>query len=62
MENKNTQIFIFKNTSGMPVIDSDLENDLRNVAEQVGHKTITREIYKKYGKYHFGTIERRFGG
>ena len=43
------------------VSDEDLLNDLKGIAEKLGVKILSRDTYKKYGKYSSSTIERRFG-
>lgn len=42
--------------------DQDLLNDLREVANKLGVKAISRTEYDKHGRYSEGTIRKRFGG
>ena len=45
------------------VPDEELLKDIRRVAAKTGKDTLTRNEYKNNGgKYHYSTIEKRFGG
>lgn len=43
------------------VSDENLLDDVKRVADLLGSDILTREAYKKYGKYSSSTIEKRFG-
>ncbi|GAB2826889.1 hypothetical protein GCM10027022_17350 [Alpinimonas psychrophila] len=42
--------------------DDDVAHDLLRVAEELGHGSLTREEYERFGQYHPTTIHRRLGG
>lgn len=42
------------------VKDDDLLNDVKDVCQKLGLKTITIDIYNQHGKYHASTLIRRF--
>jgi 5-methylcytosine-specific restriction endonuclease McrA len=43
------------------VPEKELLNDIKRAARRLKRKTISIELYNKYGKYSGGTIRRRFG-
>lgn len=47
--------------SGMPVSDSELLDDLRDVATRLGKGTVGQKEYRDTGKYDDTTVSRRFG-
>lgn len=42
--------------------DEQLLDDIKRVAQGLEKNSITRDEYDSYGKYHSGTIRKRFGG
>lgn len=44
------------------VSDEELLEDMKRVAKQLNKETISRDDYKKHGKYSYSTFQKRFGG
>ena len=44
------------------VSDKQLLDDLKAICKKFGVQTITMRDYDKFGKFHSGTISKRFGG
>ncbi len=42
--------------------DEQLLQDIKKVAQDLSKDSITRDEYDLHGKYHSGTIRKRFGG
>ena len=53
--------FKLVHVSGQPVSDEELLADLRRVAEILGTSTVSMPKYRKLGKFHDGTLAKRFG-
>ncbi|GBE05977.1 hypothetical protein BMS3Abin10_01618 [bacterium BMS3Abin10] len=53
----------FKYTSpkNAPVTTEELQNDLKQVAENLNTDTLTQKLYSEHGKYDVTTLSRRFG-
>lgn len=60
-ESTNRHRFELRHTQGVEVPSEELLADLKRVAAEIGHPTVTYREYQSGGRYHPNTVMLRFG-
>lgn len=47
--------------SAMPISEDECIRDLQDVSDKLGTRLLTKSLYDQHGKFHFSTMEHRFG-